>query len=205
MRYCALLGDIEWYEDGLVDNLTEAMTNIAEKYGSVTFIAAPMCVYNGRVSGAIARVKKHCADVHFVLCTHQYNNDYVAPGEPFETIIIPADINKVEDFYPYMCNWIIEKCETALIYIDRKTLMEKNLLTVNAAKLAEYAKQAEKEVIEIKADLGDINDKEENTVIGFYDISDNFFKQFEETVNKEKAPDKDDKISRVYADFDYEE
>ena len=65
MRYCALMGDIEWYEDGLVESLEKAMTDIADKYGSVTFIAAPMCVYNGRVSGAIARVKKHCADRRF--------------------------------------------------------------------------------------------------------------------------------------------
>lgn len=204
MRYCALMGDIEWYEDGLVESLEKAMTDIADKYGSVTFIAAPMCVYNGRVSGAIARVKKHCADVHFVLCTHQYNNDYVAPGEPFETIIIPADINKVEDFYPYMCNWIIEKCETALIYIDRKTLFGENLLSINAAKLAEYAKKTEKEVIEIKIEPSDINkDEEKNTVNIFHGIPDDFFYKFE---GKEKTSVvEEEKKMQVYPDFDYEE
>ena len=204
MRYCALMGDIEWYEDELVESLEKAMTDIADKYGSVTFIAAPMCVYNGRVSGAIARVKKHCADVHFVLCTHQYNNDYVAPGEPFETIIIPADINKVEDFYPYMCNWIIEKCETALIYIDRKTLFGENLLSINAAKLAEYAKKTEKEVIEIKIEPSDINkDEEKNTVSIFNGIPDDFFYKFE---GKEKTSVvEEEKKMQVYPDFDYEE
>ena len=34
MRYCALMGDIEWYEDELVESLEKAMTDIADKYSS---------------------------------------------------------------------------------------------------------------------------------------------------------------------------
>lgn len=165
MRYCALIGDIEWYEDALIDNLTQEMTNVVDKYGSVTFIAAPMCVYNGRVSGVIEKVKKLRASASFVLCAHRYTADYVAPGEPFDTIVIPADINKVEDFYPYMCRWIIEKCETAVIYVDRKSVLGKNPLSVNALALAEHARSLGKELMVIKPSddaLKQIDEKEKN-------------------------------------------
>lgn len=153
MRYCALMGDIEWYEDSLKKDLQKVIYNTVEKYGRVTFLVPPMCVYNGRVSEIIEKTKNQYPDTEFVFCTRYYNEDYISPGAPFESILIPADINKVEDFYPYLCKWIIQKCETAIIYIDRKSLQKRNHLSVNALKLAEYARSLEKEVITVQIEF----------------------------------------------------
>lgn len=146
MRYCAFLGDIEWYEDNLSRDVENAAMAIAQQYGEVTFLTAPMCVYNLRVSNIPKKVKKSFPDAHFVLCTKEYHSEYITPGAPFDSILIPAEINRIEDYYPYLCKWIIEKSDTVLIYISRNSLDGKNNLSIDACKLKEYAKSLSKEV-----------------------------------------------------------
>lgn len=150
MRYCALMGDIEWYEDELTDELYESMADICEKYENVTFLALPMCAINGRVIDAVGKINRRFKNSSFALCSHRYTDEYIAPGKPYDTIVIPANINKTEDYYPYMCKWAIDKCESVIIYVGSKTLSNLNSLSVNAMNLADYAKKQNKELILIK-------------------------------------------------------
>ncbi|MBQ8525836.1 MAG: hypothetical protein IJ460_03860 [Clostridia bacterium] len=198
MKYCALMGDIQWYEDELIDSLTRTMADFVEKYGKVTFITLPMCIYNGRVTPAIYKIKEAYPETKFVLCTNSYTPDYTAPGEPFDTIIIPADINKVEDYYPYMCKWVITKCESAIIYIDRKSLQKVNYLSVNALNLAEYAESLGKEVLKVKIDYDPGEAPKTDTSEKEPFISEDFFFYIE---NETEEPVEN---KELYPEFDYE-
>ena len=169
---------------------------MAEKYADITFVVLPMCTLNGRASNAIHKAKKKYDKAKFVLCTFSYTESYIPPGEPYEAIVIPPDINKVEDYYPYMCRWAIEKCDCAIIYTDRKSILNQNPLSVNAVKLSEYAVQLGKEVISLKPD-----NLQNNTDI-YEDFDENEFVNsiFKKNNEKKSTSDKE----KNYPDFDYD-
>lgn len=195
MTYCALLGDVEWLEDNLIEELANAMCKMAEKYDKITFLALPMCTLNGRVTEAINKVHELYPDASFVQCTFRYTADYISPGEPFDAIVIPPDINKIEDYYPYMCRWAIEKCESAIIYIAERSLIGRNHLSVNALKLAEYAEKLEKDLITVKPDIAEKKQPIEPEEIDLDELFD-FGDEDEESIIAE--------TEEFYPDFDYD-
>lgn len=150
MRYCAFLGDVEWYEDDLSKKVENAARTIAQQYKNVTFLTAPMCVYNLRVSEIPKKIKREFPGTHFVLCTKEYHSDYITPGYPFDSILVPAKINKFEDYYPYLCKWIIEKSDTVLIYISKDSIDGKNHRSINAYNLKKYAQELSKEIFSVE-------------------------------------------------------